>query len=507
MPEGVELLALWSDDADRLYAASDRQLYVLHRGLPPTVLPLGWEPSKTVHLAGTRALGGEGSVVVAWNERGQVARFAGEQPQGAGTMPGSPQRCFGVVEPGGTFYCAHRDGDVVGWPVGEGAGFGLLPAPAPGLRVGGATLGRGGGLLLVPESAGPGGRVVYELLGGTWRSTPLPAGDLSKEARQAVWQGAHYSRPTDTLWVGAEPDRLLALSPLRGTAFEHRVPEQEFRPGPTLATLRGSTVAADGKRHELIWFAGGSQLLVHTDGRFYSFEPIRTRGSGPVHDVALDAAEGSGYVAAEGGVDAVALDVPPWGSGTPSLRHQRRSRFSWMALPMLVLGLGPVWRLGTSPVPLDPGSQPPTSPGAEFALDVSAGLSVGGHPRSEGGEAERLLWITPEVGYSYARTSPGGTHLFTAGTGLGFGSRLFFVSYAPRLLVGRALGIPGTSLGVRNGLAFNLLYGSLGVEVAHQYLHFPAPDLVTDSQHDMRLMFRLNVGHLLALVVLMTRMH
>lgn len=502
VPEGVELLALWSDDADRMYAASDRQLYVLRRGLAPVVLPLGWEPSKQVHLAGARA--GEAAVVVAWNERGQVARFAGEQPSGAGTLPGSPQRCFAVVEPGGTFYCAHKNGESLVWPAGE-AGFMGVPPPAPGLQVGGATLGPGGGLLLVPEAEGPSGRVAYQLLGGTWRPMPLPVRDLSKEVRQAVWQGAYYSPLTDTLWVGAEPDRLLALSPARNTAFEHRVPEQEFREGPTLATLRGTSVVVEGGRRELLWLWGGEQLFVYTEGRFYSFVPIRTRTPGPIRAVTLDAGEGSGYVAATDGVDPVSIDVPPWGRGAEPMRRERRSRFRWTALPMLVLGLGPVWRLGTGPVPLAPGMMAPRSPDAEFALDISAGLSVGGRAGSWE-DSDRFLWITPELGYSYAKTSPGGTHLFTVGTGVGYGSRMFFASYAPRFVAGNALGLPGTALGVRNGLAFNILYGSLGLEVAHQYLHFTAPDLMTDSQHDVRVMFRINAGHLFALVIMMTRM-
>lgn len=503
VPAGVELLALWSDDADRMYAASDRQLYVLRRGLEPVVLPLGWEPGQRVHLAGARA--GEARVVVAWNERGQVVRFVGEQPGEAGTLPGSPQRCFGVVEPGGTFYCAHHSGEVLVWPAEAAAGFGLVPPPAPGLRAGGATLGPGGGLLLVPESAGLTGRVAYELLGGAWRSMPLPVRDLSKEARQAAWQGAHYSRLTDTLWVGAAPDRLLELSALRGTASEHRVPEQEFRKGPEMSTLRGTSVAVEGGRRELVWFSNGAQLFVYTAGRFYSFEPMRPLSAGAVNDVALDAAEGSGYVAAEKGVDPVSIDVPPFGSGTSPMRRERGLGFAWAALPMLVLGMGPVWRLGTSPVPLEPGAGAMArSPEAEFALDLSAGLSLGG--RAARWESERLLWITPELGYSYAKTEPGRTHLFTAGTGLGFGSRVFFASYAPRFVVGRSLGLPGTVVGVRNGLVFNILYGSLGVEVAHQYLHFSAPDVATSGQHDVRLMFRLNAGHLIALVVLMTRM-
>lgn len=502
VPAGVALQALWSDDADRMYAASDTQLYVLHRGLPPTVLPLGWEPSNTVHLVGARA--GEAAVVVAWNARGQVARFIGEQPSGAGTMPGSPQQCLAVVEPGGTFYCAHHGGEVLVWPPGEAAGFRGVPPPEPGLRVGGATLGPGGGLLVVPESEGPGERVAHQLVGGAWRPLPLPLHALSAKAREGAWHGAYYSALTDTLWIGAAPDRLLALSLSRNTAFEHRVPEQEFRSGPALSTLRGTGVAEAGGRRELIWLWNGPQLFVHTGGRFYVFEPIRTLGSGAVRDVALDAGEGSGYVASEQGVDPVAIDVPPWGSGASPMKNENRARFGWAALPMLVLGMGPVWRLGTGPVPPSPMFMPPPSPEAEFALDLSAGLSVGGRPRSS--EGERFLWITPELGYSYGRTAPGATHLFTAGTGVGYGSRLFFASYAPRFVVGRALGLPGTSLGVRNGLAFNILYGAFGVEVAHQYLHFPAPDLVVDSQHDVRVMFRLNAGHLLALVIMMTRM-
>jgi hypothetical protein len=159
----------------------------------------------------------------------------------------------------------------------------------------------------------------------------------------------------------------------------------------------------------------------------------------------------------------------------------------WSFTPLIGVELGPLWRLGASPVPLLP---PAAVGGTEFALDVTLGGLHGLRSRDAASSSWRTLWLLPQLGYSFATTQPVRTDLFVVGLGVGVGSKLLLAAYTPRLVAGSSLG--ESAVGVRQGLAIQVLDGLFGVELAHQWLH-----LDSGGQHDLRLMFRVNAGMLL----------
>lgn len=490
LPEPLGAHALWGDGEDRLFAAGDSGVYALRRGQGPTELAL---PERIYRPELTGAGRGESAVVVVWNRDGQVARIRDQRPVASAKLDAGG--CLGVVDAAGTFFCVRSSGAVEVWPADEGAVPQHVPEPATGLTVRGATLGPGGRLLIVPESrADPrtGARVVYLLQDGAL--VPLLLDEkraLPAAARDAVWRGAYYSPATDTLWIGSRSDRLLAFSLQRGGCREVVLADTA-----DLSSLSGGR--APGGR-EVLWLKAGARFMVYDGERFYGVGLEPPGRAYDVFPIYFDLSDGTGYLLTGQGTKTRRLDLPLWGRDGSAQQRLKQPTLRWTTLPFLTLGLGPVWRLGDQPVPLPP-SLPPADPaaaaagpGAELALDLRLGLGFGARRRG-GSTFQNTFWLLPELGYSYGKTAPAATHLFTAGPGFGYGGKLVLVRYAPHFVVGRALG--ETALGVRNGLGLALLYGLFGVEVAHQYLHYTgtgAGGAPLGGQHDVRLMFSLNM--------------
>lgn len=498
VPDEIGARALWGDGEDRLFAASESGIYVLRRGQSPTRIAL---PERIARPELTGAGRGESAVVVVWNRDGQVARVREQRPVDTAQL--GTGGCLGLVDPTGTFFCVRSGGAVEVWPADEGAAPRHVTEPATGLTVSGATLGPGGRLLIVPESrADPDtrARVVYILQDGAL--APLLLDEkraLPAAARDAVWRGAHYSAATDTLWIGSRADLLLAFSLQRGDCRQVALADTGAATAD-LSTLSGGR--APGGR-EVLWLKSGERFVLYDGERFYGLGPGlpgppsgRAPGASPIY---FDLSDGTGYLLTGQGIEARRLDLPLWGRGGSERQRLKVPGVRWTTLPFLTLGLGPMWRLGDSPVPLAP-SLPPVDPaasaagsGAEFALDLRLGLGFGARRRGSS-TFQTMFWLLPELGYSYGKTAPSATHLFMAGPGIGYGGKLVLVRYAPHFVVGRALG--ETALGVRNGLGLALLYGLFGVEVAHQYLHYTgtgAGGAPLGGQHDVRLMLSLNM--------------
>jgi hypothetical protein len=390
-----------------------------------------------------------------------------------------------------------------------------VPAPAAELDVRVATLGPGGRLLLLPHPAtdpATGARLGYVLQDGALRPLLLDEKKaLPHAAREALWLGAHYSAATDTLWVSAAPDRLLALSLQRGVGRELPIPIPETDEASlNLQTLGGAHVADGGGGRDVPWLQAGARFVVYDGERFYALAPDRPVNPHDVRAAHFDAGAGIGYLVTDARVEALPLGLPLWGrSGAEPLRRPR-SRVRWTSLPLLNLGLGPMWRLGTSPVsqpaslpPADP-VPPAAGPSAELALDLRLGLALGAHRRGTSTKSA-MFYLVPELGYSYGKTAPSGTHLFLAGLGVGYGTAMALLRYSPHFVVGRALG--ETALGVRHGLGLSTLYSLLSVEVTHQYLHYTGTDASGapfGGQHDVRLMFSVNLVPVVAFVAAAT---
>jgi len=109
-----------------------------------------------------------------------------------------------------------------------------------------------------------------------------------------------------------------------------------------------------------------------------------------------------------------------------------------------------------------------------FAFGTQAGFVVAiGRERDV---AERVTFaFRPEIGFAYdARPGDGGARL-TTGIGVGIHSVPVAAFWVPQLVVGPGAGAVAT--GIRNAVRVEFVFGIVGLDVAHQWLHGAATDL------------------------------
>lgn len=210
--------------------------------------------------------------------------------------------------------------------------------------------------------------------------------------------------------------------------------------------------------------------------------------AGAVEPAAVGAAAGAGSPPSAASVTTDSSG--PLVRAVPSVREDASARPPILEMkvrmPRLGIGIGPVLRLGPS------GGAWNSAAG----VDATFGWMMGyGRPGGAAGERERLLFVLPQVGYSFVGSGPSATHLFVLGPGVGVGSRLIFVAYTPRFVAGSAQ--DQRAVGIRHGLSASLMMGVLSVEVAHQWLHVGG-DL--GSQHDLRLTLDVNLASLFGMI-------
>lgn len=130
----------------------------------------------------------------------------------------------------------------------------------------------------------------------------------------------------------------------------------------------------------------------------------------------------------------------------------------------------------------------------QLAVELTAGAMVGKpcddvdwEDYETGSLRTRCLWLVPEVGYSFRRsTLDNPVHLGSVGLGVGYGSVSRGIGvYTPRFVAGQLGGRP--SLGFRHGLSGHFLSTFLSLELAHQVLSTEGV-----LSHEITLTFGLN---------------
>jgi hypothetical protein len=319
--------------------------------------------------------------------------------------------------------------------------------------------------------------------------------DLPAEVRDYRWDESWYSPATNTLWVltnrrsdyhrswGDQALLEVSLGPL--TVRQHPLSIEGRGLSSVFERMRGVSDPAGDRlafcdRDRLVYWDGkkGIEVGVWDDG------PRSVRPTATVDlDTALvlSAGDQAVYWVAGGTLHRAPLFE------TEKARQQRlaaeRRAHGPLAIPVLHLGLGPVWHVS------------PAATDAELALDLNAGLLVVFNRSSE----NSLVGLRPLLTYSYDRSATVGGHFLSAGLGFGGGRLAIAGMYTPRLVV-EATGSP--RLGFRHGLSVELLATSFNIELAHQVL-------VADglAQHDVRLLFGINPGPLVLGAIFAGIMH
>lgn len=314
---------------------------------------------------------------------------------------------------------------------------------------------------------------------------------LSAYSIGAPWYSAWYSPDSDTLWVRAGKDRLLAIDVDTGAASEYNIPVVDLDASELEAGFTAIDGVATGRGDRLV-MAMGRAVYVFESGRF---RHVSTE-SGLVYDMALIHDEEAVYVATQSGLHRRSLRIPAENRPMRPLtqaeqrrleeleRRERRAanrRWDKFWAPTLRAAAGPVWHLRDA----DPVT----------ATAVDAGFGVMLTPVQKTSQGGPTFWVWPEVLYTYNAHADRGGHFFTAGVGLGFGTHLVAAYYAPRFGVGSS----GDSItsGFRHGLSTEVLWGVIGAEVSHQ-INFTN----RGPQHAIRLLFGINIAPIIWLIIL-----
>lgn len=469
--------ALWSDGADLLALRRGAHVSLLRRGRPletHTLAPFagvlrGYVASRGV--AGSGA--GDGAAVLLWDGEGHLEWLAQGRWRRAQAEVSGDDSLIGAVDGAGRAYAAA--GDRIQIFDGDEARSRYLPmrGPAPAERVR-ALHPSGAGLLILTS-----GRRLLRLRGEALDEVPLP---VLPEAlrRHVLWESA-YSEPSDTLWVllreldGARAQHLVGLHLAEGRAELH-----PLRAAGAWDGAERLRVARRGGRDLLALCAGrdvqifdGARLtpLRDWDGPFPS--SAVERPDTPEADMTLVSRPGdvAVYQLERGRLVRHPLEEP---AAHAAAEARRRSRP--FALPSLRVGLGPLWHLA------------PEASAAALALDVGAGAAV------YFGKGKKLMTLLlPELVYSYDRTERLGGHALSLGMGVAVGNLYVMGGYTPRLVI-PVSGERG--VGLRHGASLHVLASSLIAELSHEVLWQGG-----EAQHDLRLLFSINVAPIIAGIV------
>ena len=447
---------IWGDGQDLLYVAHSVGKLTLHECRRGTELhriePPDWNLEVNVRMVGNGS--GADAQLVLWDQRGRAAWYSG----GKWTLtqlPLPPEKnelnCRGVLPAiGALFSCVNVDGAVVQWQGDATRYF----EPPPGQRTILSVTATSTGTLYFVEKEPH----LWRFENGRYTQLPLPKLHRENSQEQYDNAGVYLDPSSEELWVGFA-DRLLIWDLKSGRSRLRRLPDplldQKYEIG--WHAMRG----VRAKNDTVIW-AGSFKHQFLCDRT----DCYRVQVPSYLHSGFLFPNEGIFYAALDTGMTAVPVQATALGNGVGQPVRESESRHSpKLLLPFLNLAMGPRWPLPTADV--------------AFALDLSIGVHLGwtrnGRPTSAG------FWLSPLLAYSHTSD----TDLFVVGTGLGFGSRRFAIDYIPRMVIGS--GPAGTVIGGRHGIAFHLINGLVGVEVAHQY----------SGEHDVRLMFYLNPGLLI----------
>lgn len=476
--------SLWGDGADRLYASSDVELFSLTRQgrIKKLRLP-GFAAGLRTELVGNGF--DEHAILAVWNDSGQVVRVRDDKIVDASTLPRPVSVLLNAVDGSGIFYAADASGEMFVWALGQAA-WRTVPPPSANVSWRGVSAGAGDGVYLLAAD-----QSIYEFRDGSFKKIELQKGQLSEGAQRSAWIAIWASPATGALYVGAEPNYLLRFDLHDGSVGEERLKDNNRVIDEPLdfSQLRGVGKAVQSSEStDYVWLYSRKRGAV-----VFIFKKLDEDDQGLLGPVLplgtssrlfVDWPSGEWYVATSLRVEPLTLVTGRYFRDRPRKKFVPEMHFSPM--PSLRLGMGTLFRLGRSPLPVE--IDPPGAQTVAYTLDLSAGVVLDGEPAGRSPSKWSHLWLYPELGYRYGRTEPLPTHLGTVGLGIGGGSTSLYVLYQPRFAFGRALG--ETAIGFRHGVSMNIL-GGLSFDVTHQYLAFAG-----GGQHDVALMGAFDFGRL-----------
>ena len=281
----------------------------------------------------------------------------------------------------------------------------------------------------------------------------------------ADWNAVWYGGLTRTLWVRAGVDHLVEIDLETRRGESHRIPIADAR----AAALASELSAIDGvgaREGDTVVFNVGQTIYRFDRSGFHHL----SSETSPVHDVALVTREDAVYVATRDGLRRRSALVDPSEDETVDelaeheqrqLDRERRYSERWSAISQTTKGFYmPVARLapGVS-FPLE------ADPAAAFMLEVGAGVIL---TPKEPPEPAPVLWMWPEAAYRWSGHDSRGGHAVDIGLGFGFGTHIAAGFYKPRLAIAGLGDAAGTYFGYRHGLSVQILWGTIGLEFAHQ---------------------------------------
>lgn len=293
---------------------------------------------------------------------------------------------------------------------------------------------------------------------------PAPSKKLSKAPRSGPEQAPSEAGDAASRFATAGDLHLSGTVPVREHPIPAGAPSEDEPPAGSTAITGVSTAAGDR-----VVTTAGNQVWLWDRSRFV----LIGRDIGGVHDIALDESDNAVWIAAHAGLRRMPLralsetgEDDPLNAEDQKLLERLRRREAWRLrnadaprfffMPTIRVDNGVVFPLGAEQV-------------AGYSLEIGAGALLAPLTRDRG----PILWVWPEFAYRYEIHPTRGGHLFDLGVGVGFGTHLIAAYYRPRLVLG---GIDqGTDdgpavYGLRHGVALQVLWGVIGVELSQQVL-------------------------------------